>query len=240
MRSHEISTMPTFEQGVNALRRFGTTLVISMLLIVTVGFQALSSKSGAQSTEETAEPARPVVIDLQTRVADLETRVAALDGGSAAASAPSTQAAQTTQPTSTTQPAPTIEPTPTPQPSATAEPQTYTVTGDFVVTFPPDNLCGATDIAMGTASALPSGVVVYDEANEVIGTVKVDEFEIESLDPDLNSHCRYPFEVTGLPRSNFYTFEVDAGAEWTRQLPSRTYSFEELEQAGWQVHLSDD
>ena len=114
-------------------------------------------------------------------------------------------------------------------PLLTVTPDTYTITGAIVlrdstsVERDGDECYGTggfSDMRVGT------GATVRDGSGTVIGTGRI--ITASEWSPGT---CEFTFEITGLPRSDFYVLEVSHRGELV-------YSFEEIEDLGWYVGLS--
>lgn len=151
----------------------------------------------------------------EERIEDLETRVTILEMGGGGALAP------------------------------TAEAETYKLTGRLLLTGGnrdvgfaselPDRLktegeeCdgngGYSDLSVG------ADVTVRGSDGDVVGTGEVVSSEAVKQSNASVRQCRFNFVVENLPRSEFYSVEVAHRGEVT-------YSFEDLEEAGWKASMS--
>jgi hypothetical protein len=95
-------------------------------------------------------------------------------------------------------------------------------------------------------------VVVKNAAGEIVGSGALQESTATAKtlseeqqrglqDPQVAAHlagrvpitCTFPFEVEGIPKSDFYTVQVGSGDRG-----SLTFNFDELEQQDWKVVLT--
>lgn len=117
-----------------------------------------------------------------------------------------------------------------PSPSASPSPTSMLVSGTFTL-FDDDMFrCvgtgGYSDIGVGTQ------VTVKNEAGLIIATGSLEEGTlIEGESAFAKDACRFPFAITDVPISAFYSFEV-------ARRGALNYSHAEMESMGWQVDLS--
>ncbi len=120
------------------------------------------------------------------------------------------------------------------QPSSRAEPtpenETHTLTGSVRLTHEDALTWSTGDLCVGTGGYddLRSGadVVVMDGQGGVlaVGRLKAGKAETETV-------CKFDFEVKGVPRADFYRFEISH-----REAPS--YSYDDMVRMGWRLELS--